>query len=74
MDPKRNRAVTYHGGELPPQGHTTLQLRGQVIDKKRYICTFTSPMAPKLRKVVTQDAGTMPTKSRGISIMWSIGN
>ena len=32
--------------------------RGHVTNKKRYISTFTSPMAPKLSRVVTLDEGT----------------
>ena len=51
-----------------PQRHVTVRYRGDVINKKRYISTFTRPMDPKLSSVVTQDEGTPLTKSRNTSI------
>ena len=54
-----------------PQSHVTLRYRGHVINQKRYISTFTRPMYPKLRSVVTLDDGTPPTKSRDSSTTWS---
>ena len=47
-----------------PQSHVTLRYRDHVTNKKRYISTFTRPMYAKLRRVVTQDERTPPTKSR----------
>ena len=54
-----------------PQSHVTLRYCGHVTNKKRYISTFTRPMDPKLSRVVTQDEGTSPTKSRDTSTTWS---
>ena len=36
-----------------PQSHVTLQYRGHVTNKKRYVFTFTRPTNPKLSRVVT---------------------
>ena len=36
-----------------PQSHVTLQYRGHVTNKKRYISTFTRPMDLKFSRVVT---------------------
>ena len=53
-----------------PQSHVTLQYRGHVTNKKRYISPFTRPIDPKLNRVVTLDEGTSPIKSRDTA-MWS---
>ena len=47
-----------------PQSHVTLRYHGHVINKKRYISTFTRPMDLKISRVVLQDEGTSSTKSR----------
>ena len=57
-----------------PQSHETLRYRGHVTNTKRYISTFTRPVHLKLRRVVTQDEGTPPTKSRDTSTAWSCDN
>ena len=51
-----------------PQNPVTIRYRGQVINKKRYISTFTEPVDPKLSSEVTYDEGTPPKKSRDTSI------
>ena len=56
---------------LHPQCHVTLRQRGHLRNKKRYISTFIQCMNPKLSRVVTQDEGNSPTKSRKTSIVWS---
>ena len=58
------------------QSHVTFQYRRHVAKEKRYISFFTSPMDPKLSRVVTYDEGTSPTKSRHIDyvITWQIKN
>ena len=56
------------------QSHVSLRYCGHVIDKKRYISTFTRPLYPKLSSVVTLDKGTPPTKSRDTSMTWSRHN
>ena len=57
-----------------PQSHVTLRYRGHVTNKIRYISTFTRPMYPKLRRVVTQDEGAPPTKLRDTLTTWSCDN
>ena len=57
--------------EPHPQSYVTLRYCDHVINKKRYISTFTRPMYPKLREVVTLNEGTSPTKSRDTSTTWS---
>ena len=47
------------------QSHVRLQDRGHLANKKRYTSTFTRPMVPIHRRVVTQDKGNTPTKSCG---------
>ena len=47
-----------------PQSDVTLRYRDDVTNKKRYVSTFATPMYAKLRRVVTQDERTPPTKSR----------
>ena len=54
-----------------PKSHVTFQYHGHVTNKKCYISTFTRPIDPKLSRLVTQDEGTSPTKSRDTSITWS---
>ena len=39
--------------ETHPQSHVTHQPSGHVMNQRRYISTFTSPMDPKLSRVVT---------------------
>ena len=53
------------------QIHMTLQYRGHVTNKKRYISTLTRPMDPKTSRVVTQDEGTSSTNSHDTSTTWS---
>ena len=40
------------------QSHVTLQYHGRVINKQRYISTFTRPMNLKRSRVVTKTRGT----------------
>ena len=54
-----------------PQSHVTLQYRGHVTNRKRYISSFTRPMDRKLNRAVTYNEGTSLTKSRDISMTWS---
>ena len=54
-----------------PQSHVTLQYRGHVTNRKRYISSFTRPMDRKLNRAVTSNEGTSLTKSRDISMTWS---
>ena len=44
-----------------PQSHVTDRSSGHVTNQRRYIQTFTSPMDPKLSRVVTQNEGTPST-------------
>ena len=53
------------------QSHVTHRYSGHVTNKKRYISTFTRPMDLKLSRLVTQDEGIPPTKSRDTPITWS---
>ena len=53
------------------QSHMTLQYRGHVTNKKRYIFTCTRPMNPKLSRVVIQDEGTSPTTLCDTITTWS---
>ena len=53
------------------QSHVTYRPRGLVRNQKLCISTFTKPMDPKLSRVVTQDEGNPPAKSRATSIVWS---
>ena len=50
-------------------------LQSHVINKKRYIPTFTRPidpkLTPKLGRVLNQDEGAPPKNSRDTSIVWS---
>ena len=56
------------------QSHVTLRYHGHVTNKKRYVYPFTRPMYPKLRRVVIEDDGTQPKKSRDILTTWSSDN
>ena len=58
------------GGPYPPS-HGTFRPRGYVINEKRYIWTFTSPIAPKVHRVVTQARWTPPTKSGDHVVAWN---
>ena len=57
--------------KLHPQSHVTLKFRGHLTNKKSYISTFTSPMAPKLIKVETQNEETTQRILFENSITWS---
>ena len=57
-----------------PQSRVTLRYCGHETNKKRCISTFTRLIYPKLRRVLTQDEGTPPTKSRDKSTTWSHDN
>ena len=56
-----------------PQSHVTHQLRGYMANQNRYISTSTKPMVPKVGRVLTQDEGAPPKKSRDTSILQSHG-
>ena len=57
-----------------PQSQVTHQLRGYMANQNRYISTSTRPMVPKVGRMLTQDEGAPPKKSRNTSILQSHGN
>ena len=56
---------------LHPKCHVTFRHRGHLTNKKRYISTFIQCINSKLSRMVIQDEGNPPTKSRDTSIVWS---
>ena len=70
MTTKLGRMVTYGGGS-PPSKSPDLLITWSRDKLKKYIYTYTIPMATKLGRVITYTGRMPPTNSSNLLTTWS---